>query len=213
MMNLSHKIVLAIFRPLLKVLVSWEVRGKENVPLTGPLVVISNHVHLIDPILLMFSFPRWINFMAKEELFRYTFLRFVIRWAQAFPVRRRGTVNDKRRAFKQAKDMLEMGLALGMFPEGGRSPGAKLLPGKFGSVVISLHTDALLLPVGIAGTEKLKGISWLWRRPHIVINIGEPFKLCHSDGRLTKPQMKLLTDSAMKKIAGLLPPDYRGVYR
>jgi len=211
-MTLSQRIVLAILKPLSRIFLSWKVNGRENVPLNGPLVVVANHVHLVDGILLALSLPRWINFMAKQELFRYPFLRSIIRWAQAFSVPRRGTIKDKRKAVKQAKEILNKGLVLGMFPEGKRNHDGKLLPGKPGSAVIASQSGTPLLPVGITGTEKLKGISWLWKRPSIIINIGQPFEFPSSDGRLTKSQMNLLTDLMMTKIAALLPPENRGWY-
>lgn len=211
-MTLSQRTFLTIVKPFLRVFLSWKVKGRGNVPLNSPLIIVANHVHLIDPILLMLSFPRWIIFMAKRELFRYPFLRIIIRWSQAFSVHRQGTIKDKREAVKQAKDILSKGLVLGMFPEGRRDRNGKLLPGKPGSAVIALQADVPMLPVGIIGTEKLKGISWLWKRPSIVINIGQPFKLPSIEGRITRPQTKLLTDLIMNKIAALLPRENRGVY-
>ena len=212
-MTLSQRIVLTILKPCFKIFISWEVKGKENVPLAGPLIVIANHVHLLDPLLLIFSFPRWINFMAKRELFHYPLLRPIVRWAQAFPVHRRGTIKEKREVLKQAKEVLNKGGVLGMFPEGKRGREGKLSIGKSGSAIIASQMDVSLLPVGIIGTDKFKGISWLWRRPHIVVNIGQPFKLPFVDGRLSKSQMKLLTTQLMSKIAVLLPPEYQGAYK
>lgn len=211
-MTLSQRIVLAIIKLFCRIFLSWRVKGRENVPLDGPLIVVANHVHLVDPILLVCSFSRWVNFMAKQELFRYPFLRVAIRWAQAFSVHRQGTIKDKREAIRQAKEILNKGLVLGMFPEGRRNRNGKLLSGKKGSAVLALQTGAPLLPVGIAGTEKLKGISWLWKRPRIIINIDQPFKPPSIEGRLTKPQTKLLTDLIMNRIAALLPSENRGVY-
>jgi 1-acyl-sn-glycerol-3-phosphate acyltransferase len=210
--SLSQRIALALVKPLFKTLISWEVKGGENVPLTGPLIVVANHVHLVDPVLLALSFPRWINFMAKEQLFRYPVLRLIIRWSQAFSVSHQGTIKDKRKALEQAKDILNRGLVLGVFPEGHRSREAKLLDGKPGAAVIASRMDIPLLPVGIIGTGELKGISWLWRRPHILINIGRPFKFPSVDGRLTRPQTKSLAETMMHKIAILLPPENRGIY-
>ncbi len=211
-MTLSQKIVLAILKPCCRVFLSWEVKGRENVPLDGPLIVVANHIHLVDGILLELSFPRWINFMAKQELFRYPFISVVTRWAQAISVHRKGTFKDKREAVEQAREILSQGLILGMFPEGKRNHDGRLLAAKSGSAVIASRADVALLPVGISGTERLKGISWLWRRPGIVINIGQPFKLPSVDGRLTKSQMRLLTDLIMHGIAVLLPAENRGVY-
>jgi 1-acyl-sn-glycerol-3-phosphate acyltransferase len=212
-MTLSQKVVLAIIKALLRIFFSWKVNGKENVPPTGPLIVTANHVHVLDPFFLLFILPRWINFMAKEELFRSPILKLILQWAHTVPVSRRGTTKDKREAVRQAKDILDRGLVLGMFPEGERSREGKLIRGKPGPAVMASQAGVPLLPIGIAGTDKIKGIGWLWRRHHIVINIGQPFKLPPLDGKLNKSQMRLLTHSLMNEIAALLPPEQRGTYK
>ena len=215
-MTLSQKILLVIARickTIFHILFSWKVEGREKIPLTGPLILIANHVNLFDPFFLLFSFPRWINFMAKEELFRSPFLRPWLRWAGTLSIRRGGKVIDKQKMLKSARDALEKGLILGMFPEGGRSRDGKLRKGKPGSAVIASKTNVPILPVGIVGTDKIKGISWLWKRPGIVVNIGKPFKLPPNYSRMRKSQMQLLTTQLMREIAALLPPEYQGVYK
>jgi 1-acyl-sn-glycerol-3-phosphate acyltransferase len=214
-MTRAQKILLILSRickPVFNILFSWKVEGGENIPSTGPLVLIANHVNLSDPFFLMFGFPRCINFMAKEELFRSPFLRPWLRWAGSVPISRRGKVSDKQKMLRSSTDVLERGLILGMFPEGGRSRDGKLRKGKPGSAVIALKTNVPILPVGIAGTDKIEGASWLWKRPHIVVNIGKPFKLPPNNGKITKSQMELLTTQLMKEIAALLPPEYQGIY-
>ncbi|MHC1578270.1 MAG: lysophospholipid acyltransferase family protein [Dehalococcoidia bacterium] len=211
-MTLSRKILVAICRPLLNILFSWKAEGRENVPLNGPLILVANHVHVVDVIFLVFSLPRWITFVAKEELFHSPFLRFWLRWAGSLSIRRDGQVREKQRILKAATDALEAGLMLGMFPEGGRSHDGKLRRGKPGSAVIASRMDVPLLPVGISGTDKIHGISWLWKRPRVVVKIGKPFKLAPISGRMSKSQMQLLTTELMKEITALLPPEYRGVY-
>jgi len=211
-MTLSQKFILTTCRPLLNICFSWRAEGRENVPLTGPLILVANHVHVLDPIFLAFSLPRWITFVAKEELFRSPFLRFWLRWAGSLSIDREGKVREKQRILKSARNALEEGLILGMFPEGGRSQDGKLRKGKLGSAVIASKTNVPLLPVGIVGTDKIKGISWLWKRPRIVVNIGKPFNLPPTSGRMSKSQMQLLTTQLMREIAVLLPPEYQGAY-
>jgi len=211
-MTLSQKIFLATCRPLLNILFSWKVEGRDNIPLTGPLILVANHVHVLDPIFLAFSLPRWITFVAKEELFRSPFLRFWLRWAGSVSIRREGRVREKQKILKSARDALERGLILGMFPEGGRSHDGKLRKGKPGSAVIASKANVPLLPVGIVGTDKIKGISWLWKRPRIVVNIGKPFKLPPTSSRMSKSQMQSLTTQLMMEIAVLLPLEYQGEY-
>ena len=128
------------------------------------------------------------------------------------PLQREGKVKEKQRILESARKALQEGLILGMFPEGGRSHDGKLGKGKPGSAVIASKTDVPLLPVGIAGTDKVHGISWLWKRPRIVVKIGKPFKLPPISGRMSKSQMQLLTTQLMREIAALLPPEYQGAY-
>jgi len=210
--SLSQRIVLAIIRSVFRVIFCWKVKGKENIPSNDPFIVIANHVHLLDPILLELSLPRWINFMAKDELFRSPFLRLILRWAQVFSVQRQGTIKKKQQALRRARDLLGTGQILGMFPEGSRSRDGKLRMGKPGSAVIAARIDVAIIPIGIVGTDKIKGINWLWKRPGIVVNIGEPFKVPQIEGKLNRPQMKSLTDLMMRRISALLPPENRGVY-
>ena len=211
-MTLSQKVILVTCKLLLNIPFSWKVEGRENIPLTGPLILVANHVHVLDPFFLIFISPRWINFMAKEELFRSPFLRPWLHAVGAFPIRREGKVKEKQKILKSARNELEKGLILGMFPEGGRSRDGKLRKGKPGSVVIASKTNVPILPVGIVGTDKIKGISWLWKRPGIVINIGKPFKLPPNHSKMSKSQMQLLTTQIMREIATLLPPEYQGAY-
>jgi 1-acyl-sn-glycerol-3-phosphate acyltransferase len=211
-LTLSQKMFLAGGRPLLTICFSWRIEGRENVPLTGPLILVANHVHVLDPILLVFSLPRWITFVAKEELFHSLFLRFWLRWAGSLPLQRGGKVREKQRILESARKALDEGSILGMFPEGGRSVDGKLRKGRPGSAVIASRTGVSLLPIGIAGTDKIHGISWLWKRPRIVVNIGRPFKLPLASDKISKSQMQLLTTQLMGEIAALLPPEYQGTY-
>ena len=198
-----------IVRMLLILLTRWRVRGRENVPSQGPVLVVANHLNLADPPLLWVSLGRRVVFMAKEELFHSRFVGYFIGGFGAFPVHR-GQLD--RKALRQAGQVLEQGLALVMFPEGMRSRSRQLRPAFPGSVLIALRSGVPILPVGITGTERIKGVAWLLRRPQITVNIGHPFHLSQASSRLTKVELASLTDYMMGRIAELLPQDYRGNY-
>lgn len=212
-MKLSFRIAAFIFRVLVKIFIRLDIKGKENMPATGPVILVSNHLHLIDPPLLILSLlPRKSSFMAKEELFQSWFFGTLMNIAEAFPVRRGGTNQDREAAIQQAIQVLKKGLVMGMFPEGTRSRSAQLQRGYPGATIIALRTGAPLLPVVITGTEKLRGMGWL-RRPKVTVRFGHTFSLPTVEGGLTDAKLKSLTTSVMKEIAALLPPEYRGEYK
>ena len=187
--------------------------SKEVDPLpNGSVIVVANHLSNYDMPVLMICVPRRIAFMGGEELFNNR-LGHIYRLIGGFPVRRRGI---DREAFHKAKRVLEEEWALGIFPEGVKSPSAQLLPACKGMILLALTNDAYILPVGISGTEKVRkrltGWSLLFRRPTVSIKVGEPFKLPMVEGKPTREQMASLTDLVMMRVAELLPEDYRGVY-
>lgn len=194
---------------LLRLLTRWRVEGKENVPVQGSLIIVSNHLNLIDPPLLSASIQRRIVFMAKEELFHSLFLGPLVRGWHAFPVRREQL---DREALRQAQQVLSEGLALGMFPEGARSATAQMQQAYAGASLVALRSGAPILPVGITGTEKLRNPFALLRRPEVTVNIGRPLSLPPLDGKLRRDQLASVTDFIMAHIAELLPQSYRGAY-
>lgn len=196
-------------RTLVFLLTRWQVKGREHVPSYGPLLVVSNHIHLADPPLVALSIGRRAVFMAKEELFRYRFSSYFIASFGAFPVHR-GRLD--RQALRQAERVLAENLALVMFPEGMRSRGGQLRPAFSGSALVALRSGAPILPVAITGTERIKGITWFLRRPQITVNIGHPFYVPPVNGKLTKTELVELTNLIMARIGELLPVEYRGHY-
>lgn len=213
-MTISQRIFATTVELLYRLFFSWEVRGKENVPRSGPIIVVSNHVHIIDAELLVFGVSRWIIFIAKEQLFHYPLVGLILRWAQALMVTRQGRLREAKELFVQAGERLAKGSVIGIFPEGRRNHQGNLQVGKPGLAVLASRMNVPLLPVGITGTDKIHVKSWLWKRPRIIVNIGKPFYLPQPvNQRMTRPQRKALADTMMNKIAALLPPEYQGVYR
>lgn len=196
-------------RVLLFLFTHWRVRGKENIPGHGPLLIVVNHLNLADPPIIGVSINRKVMFLAKEELFRPGLSGYIVRNYGAFPVRRSGM---NKEAMRKSEQLLAQGMALIMFPEGRRSQGAQLESALSGAALIAARNGVPILPIGIAGTEKLKGITWWLRRPEITVNIGSPFYLSPVNGKLTRVKLIEFTHSIMEHIAELLPAEYRGDY-
>lgn len=205
-----RKVLLAFVRPLL----GMRILGERNVPATGPLLVVSNHVSNADPPFLELAFPRPLFFMGKSELFRNRLLGWLLRRFGGFPVER-GTPD--RAALRFAEAVLRQDVAMGIFPEGGRSVSATLVQGYAGVGLLALRSAAPILPVAIYGTEyyPVNGVKPPRRKPgerrEIVIKFGEPFTIPERvDGKRVTPAEA--TDLIMRRVAAQLPERYRGVY-
>jgi 1-acyl-sn-glycerol-3-phosphate acyltransferase len=148
-------------------------------------------------------------FMAKEELFHSELFAKYLDGLGAFPVHR-GQLDIK--AIRWSQQILADGWALVTFPEGTRSSNAQLQAGFSGPALIAVHSGVPVLPIGVSGTEKIRGLNWLLQRPWITVNVGQPFYLPPISGRLTREELAELTDYIMEHIAALLPLKYRGDY-
>lgn len=211
-MKLDARITVSVMRVVYWLLLRWTVRGRENVPPNGPLILIANHVHLADPILLMLAFPRPITYLAKEELFRVPFIGMIMRDAGMFPVVRTGTLQQKMDVMRQAEYLLAQGRVLALFPEGKRSLSGVLIPAKPGAAVLAIHSGAPVVPVAIAGAEQLVGRWWWLRRPRVSVTIGTPFNLPGGAGPMARSETARHTTELMRRIATLLPVELRGHY-
>jgi len=203
-----YSVATFLMKVVLLSLSRWQVNFQGEVPKSGPLIIVANHVDFIDPPLLSASIPRRIVFMAKQESY-FSPGGVFIRFFGAFPVRRG---EPDRRALRRAESVLREGLALGMFPEGTRSRTAKMQRPKGGASLIALRSGAPILPVGISGSEAISGIGFIFRRPRITVNVGRPFALPRREGKISSAQLERLSDVIMEHIADLLPDSYRGVY-
>jgi 1-acyl-sn-glycerol-3-phosphate acyltransferase len=201
-------------RVLIRILVfpfaGWEIKGRENVPAPGPVLIVCNHLHLADPPIVAASIPLKCVFMAKADLWHNKWSRFWVENFGAFPVKRGGV---DREAIRQAEDWLKKGVSVIMFPEGSRSQTARMQPALPGAALIASRMGVPVLPVSIAGTDKLRHFMWCLRhRPTITVTIGQPFNLPADDEKTTREQRNELMNDIMRKVAGLLPKEYRGVY-
>jgi len=173
-------------------------------------LIVSNHVGAVDPPLIGAWTPRPVWFMAKAELFRGLFLRWLVRSYHAFPVIRH---SPDRKALRRAFDLLRQGEAVVLFPEGHRSEDARLQRAEPGAGFVARRSGAPILALGIWGTEKVLGRRGRFpRRAPVSMQFGRPFQLPERqpDGSAMDHQQS--ADYLMMKIAELLPLEYQGEY-
>jgi 1-acyl-sn-glycerol-3-phosphate acyltransferase len=168
-----------------------------------------NHISIFDtPVMLTVIRHRVMAFTADKHkqnpLYRPLLVAMGTIWV------RRGEVD--RQALRQALAWLNQGGVLGVAPEGTRARGPYALQeGKPGIAYLATRADVPILPVGISGSERLKGNLPRLRRTDLRVAVGEPIRLPRS-GRVRAAELREFTDLIMVRIAELLPEEYRGVY-
>ena len=192
-----------------KVTSRTEIIGSDNIPPAPPYVLVTNHLSAFDIPLLSSVFPHAVRALAAIEHKRNPLFAPILKASGAIWVRR-GEVD--RHALREALAVLERGEVLGIAPEGTRAGESYALQeGKAGAAYVATRADVPIVPVGIAGTEKIKSSLVRLRRPKVQIAIGESFRLPES-GHVRSEKLRAYTDLIMRRIAELLPERYRGVY-
>lgn len=157
-----------IFGIIFTVFFRWQIKGVENIPKNGGVIIAANHISLWDPPVVGSALPRKLHFMAKEELFSNQILRWIITKLGAFPVRR-GTAD--RTAIRKAIAILQEGGMLGLFPEGTRSKDGKLGQAESGLAMIAIRAGVPIVPAAIIGTNKVFQAPFF---PRFRVIFGEP---------------------------------------
>jgi glycerol-3-phosphate O-acyltransferase / dihydroxyacetone phosphate acyltransferase len=159
---MGYRLVRGVIRLLLRVFYRRvDVVGAARVPSSGPLIITANHHNsLVDPMLIMGTFPRRITVLAKAPLFRHPLIGPFLRAVGALPVNRRAEAGDdpgrNEAMFATAIAHLRAGGAILIFPEGTSQPVPTLLPLRTGAARLLLGAEAdggrhgvTLLPVGL----------------------------------------------------------------
>lgn len=206
-------------RRVLRFLLKWigfpllakidRVEGIENVPAEGPAILMINHIAFIDPIVVLHLLPRDIVPLAKIEVYNYPVVGLFPRIWGVIPVRREEV---DRRAIQQSLQVLKAGEMILVAPEGTRGPALK--EGKEGAAYLASRSGAPIIPVAIDGTTGFPALRFTrrWRMPGAQVRFGPPFVYRPEYRHAGREQLRRMSDEAMYVLAGLLPPERRGIY-
>jgi len=160
-----------------KMRILWRARliGRENIPATGPALVVSNHPSYLDPmfIVCLAIRVRWrlVRFMAWDKLFKIPVIGGVLRAYGAWPV---NIEKPGRAPYEQLVRTLKEGRLAGIFPEGGRSQGETMGEWKPGALRAALAADVPVLPVTMIGAGRAWPVgAWFprfFRRIDVVVH-------------------------------------------
>jgi len=172
-----------------------KVYGAENVPFTGGVLLLSNHLSFLDPAVIGVMLRRPASYLAKSELFEVPVFGRVIPRLNAFPVRQgAGDIGAVRETIRRLKE----GRVLTVFPEGARSLSGELQPLQGGFTLIVRKAGVPIVPVGIDGSyEAWPRGTTLPRSAPVRVKFGPPLHV-----QEMKPAEIVTT--VEKAIAGLI---------
>lgn len=209
-MNLSYRIGWICFRALYATYFRWRVFGAESVPLTGGVILASNHASFLDPPLVGAGIKRDINYLARDSLFRFPGIGALLRSWNSVPVDRDG---GGAKGLKMILERLLGGAGIILFPEGTRTKDGQLQPARSGIGLTVIKSAAPVVPVRVFGTYEAYGRQHRFPRPRrVAVKYGNPmnFAALRTEAKTcAKPRLKEIyqqvADEIMAAIAKLEP--------
>lgn len=207
-MFLGQRIINAILRPAVALLLDCDVEGQENLPREGPVIIMMNHTNLLDVIMPAMFLPRDVVMLSKVEMFRAPVLSLFVRAYGSVPVRR-GEADLQ--AMRLSLAALKKGQALVIAPEGTRSEHGRLQRAHDGLAYVATQANVPVVPFVMYGHHDfVKNLKRLRRTP-LHMRVGEPFRFVATT-RPRRDDLRAMTEEAMYRLAAILPPEFRGAY-
>jgi 1-acyl-sn-glycerol-3-phosphate acyltransferase len=194
-----------------------EVSGREDLP-GDPCLFICNHLSNADGFTLDRALrPRRVFFLAGIKLQGTVMTRLGTEAVDTIFIRPNSADIE---SLKRAVETLKGGQSVLIFPEGGRSRTGALIQAKKGVALIAKRAGVPIVPVALTGTERFMPIDdqdmgrEKVRRAHLTVRFGTPFRIEDLEPEVAGAEdpRQALTDAMMRRVAELLPPEYRGVY-
>ncbi|MCI0660642.1 MAG: 1-acyl-sn-glycerol-3-phosphate acyltransferase [Acidobacteria bacterium] len=193
---------------VIRIYFRMEIRGLENVPEEGAMIVAPNHVSYMDPIWVSSPLKRPLRYMTWDRMTGLPLLGALMRAYGAFPVNIESASGD-RSALRHSLEQLRAGGGLMIFPEGSRSRDGRLMSFKPGVIRLALAADVPIIPVSIVGGFDAYPPHFIFPRPYKVkVIYHEPIKLSPpSNNSQLKDYMREETERLRLLIASKLPPE------
>ncbi len=204
--------------PSLRLLYRPEIVGFEFVPRRGPVIIAGNHISFADEIFTPLAARRQVFYFAKAEYFNTPGLRgramagFFHGLGQVSV--ERGDIRSAAASIDIGVDLLRAGRALGIYPEGTRSPDGRLYKFRTGVARVALRSGAPVVPVGLVGTrDVLPPDTKRWHKAAVGIHFGQPldFSGRAADERSSRV-LREITEQVRTAVQALSGQEYVDVY-
>lgn len=204
---MSYPVTRFVCGPFLRLLWRPTASGLEHLPPTGPAILASNHLSIMDSLFLPLMVPRKVVFAAKAEYFTGNPLMAMYMRATGQISVDRASASAGRAMLEAAAAVLEAGELFGIYPEGTRSPDGRLYRGKVGVAWLALRTGAPVIPVAMSGTDRVLPPGSVIPRPgRIGVTFGKPMTFT-GDERDARTR-RTVTDEVMAAIRALSGQEY-----
>jgi 1-acyl-sn-glycerol-3-phosphate acyltransferase len=204
--------------PALRAVYRPRVTGLDHVPRTGAVIIAGNHISFADEIFTPLAARRQVFYFAKAEYFTSPGMRGRAMGAMFRGLGQVSVDRDDTRSAAASLDigveLLRDGLALGIYPEGTRSPDGRLYKFRTGVARVALRSGAPVVPVGLVGTRAVQPPgSKRWHRAPVEVNFGEPLEFAGREGdERSARQLRAITEQVREAVQALSGQKYLPSY-
>jgi 1-acyl-sn-glycerol-3-phosphate acyltransferase len=203
---IAYPVVRAYFRPV--------VTGLEHVPRSGGAIVAANHLSAADEVVTPVATRRQVVYFAKAEYFTQpgiigAFRARLFREFGHVPVDRADT-QAAAATIRTGLELLALGKALGIYPEGTRSPDGRLHKFRTGVARLALGSGSPVIPVGLVGTDKVLALGGRrWHRAPVAVHFGPALDFSGRQEEVwSTPALREVTETIREAIQRLSGQEY-----
>lgn len=189
-------------------------QGLENIPETGPVLIVSNHVSFIDWFLIMATTGRSVRFLIWAPFMNIPVVRWILELSNVIPIQGNGGPRAIIQALRAASEALAEGEVVCIFAEGGITRTGFLLPFQRGFEQILKRSPAPIVPICIdhvwGSIFSFQGGKFLWKLPQRIpftvhVNIGKPLHATSDAFTVRQAIQKLSAESAVRRTSERKP--------
>ena len=193
------------------------VTGRESIPEKGGALLVSNHLSLVDALLLGGSTDRHVRFLMFKGLYERPILGFFARAARAIPISSEQRPRDMIRSLRTASEAIRNGEVVCIFAEGQMTRIGQLLPFRRGFERIMKGVDAPIIPVHLDGVWgsifSFERGRFIWKLPRralhpITVSYGTPLPSTSTATEVRQAVQELQTEAYKEHGKRLKPLPY-----